>query len=47
MAAAGHVAFVVPGSIDTRTGGYGYDREIVAGLERGGWTVHVDRKSVV
>jgi glycosyltransferase involved in cell wall biosynthesis len=41
MDAAGHVAFVVPGSIDTRTGGYGYDREIIAGLERGGWTVHV------
>ena len=32
---------MVPGSIDTRTGGYGYDREIVAGLERRGWTVHV------
>jgi len=33
--------FVVPGSIETRTGGYGYDREIVAGLERRGWTVRV------
>jgi glycosyltransferase involved in cell wall biosynthesis len=32
---------VVPGAIDTRTGGYGYDREIVAGLERRGWTVRV------
>ena len=41
MAPARHVAFVVPGSIDARTGGYGYDREIVAGLERRGWTVHV------
>jgi len=41
MVPAGHVAFVVPGSIDTRTGGYGYDREIIAGLERSGWTVHV------
>jgi glycosyltransferase involved in cell wall biosynthesis len=36
-----HVSLVVPGSIDTRTGGYGYDREIVAGLERRGWTVEV------
>ena len=33
------VHFVVPGSIDTRTGGYGYDREIIAGLKRRGWTV--------
>jgi glycosyltransferase involved in cell wall biosynthesis len=41
MGAAGHAAFVVPGSIDTRTGGYGYDREIIAGLERRGWTVRV------
>ncbi|HET9271218.1 MAG TPA: glycosyltransferase family 4 protein [Vicinamibacterales bacterium] len=31
----------MPGAIDTRTGGYGYDREIVAGLERRGWTVEV------
>jgi glycosyltransferase involved in cell wall biosynthesis len=35
------VHVVVPGAIDTRTGGYGYDREIVAGLERRGWIVHV------
>jgi glycosyltransferase involved in cell wall biosynthesis len=41
MGAPGRVAFVVPGSIDTRTGGYGYDRAIVAGLERRGWTVRV------
>jgi glycosyltransferase involved in cell wall biosynthesis len=33
------VHFVVPGSIDTRTGGYGYDREIIAALKRRGWTV--------
>ena len=36
-----HVSLVVPGSIDTRTGGYGYDRAIRAGLERRGWTVEV------
>ena len=35
------VSFVVPGSLTTLTGGYGYDREIVAGLARRGWTVPV------
>jgi glycosyltransferase involved in cell wall biosynthesis len=34
-----HVAFVVPGSIDTLTGGYGYDRRIVQGLRQRGWIV--------
>jgi glycosyltransferase involved in cell wall biosynthesis len=34
--------FVVPGELDTRTGGYGYDREIIAGLRSRGWTVHVE-----
>jgi len=33
--------FVVPGDIDARTGGYGYDREIIAGLRQRGWVVHV------
>jgi glycosyltransferase involved in cell wall biosynthesis len=33
--------FVVPGDLDTRTGGYGYDREIVAGLRDRGWEVTV------
>ncbi len=30
------IVFVVPGSIDTRTGGYGYDRRIIDGLRRDG-----------
>jgi len=36
------VAFVVPGDIETPTGGYIYDREILAGLKTLGWrtTVH-------
>ena len=32
---------VVPGSLDTRTGGYGYDRRIVAALRAGGRDVRV------
>jgi glycosyltransferase involved in cell wall biosynthesis len=33
--------FVVPGDLETRTGGYGFDRAVVAGLRERGWTVVV------
>lgn len=35
------VVFVVPGPIETRTGGYIYDRRMAEGLRRRGWEVDV------
>jgi glycosyltransferase involved in cell wall biosynthesis len=41
VASSKHIVVIVPGDIQIRTGGYGYDREIMAGLARLGWDVQL------
>lgn len=35
------LAFLLPGDLNTRTGGYGYDRQIIAGLRALDWQVEI------
>ena len=41
MTQARRLVFVVPGRIETRTGGYEYDRRMIGGLRDRGWIVDV------
>lgn len=35
------LAFAYPGNLELKTGGYGYDREIIAGLKQLGWDIEL------
>ena len=41
MTGESRCSFLVPGELGTRTGGYGYDRQIIEGLRARHWVVEV------